>query len=137
MCAVSHYEYCWILGFLLPQTALRHCRGYFSGVDTWSSLHKNNHTLKLLIWLVIALGTSYCLFIPWVFNVTVCSDLLSRCENSLEGILLAQWEYKEQRLPLSTRSSVPGLMAWQFQCCSHSASGWHDRRWNFAQCVAL
>lgn len=136
MWAGSHYEHCWILSFLLPETALKHCKSYFTVVYIWPSLDKKDHILELLICLIIALGISYCLFIPLVFNVTVCSDLVRRCENSLEGILLAQWEDEEQRPPLNAQSPVPGLMAWQFQGCSHSTAGWQDRGWNFAQCIA-
>lgn len=100
-----------------------------------SDLHWVRRILELLICLVIALGISYCLFIPRDFNITVCSDLVSRCENSSEGVLLAQWEHAEQRPPLSAPSRVPGLTAWQFQCCSPSAAGWQDRGWNSAWCT--
>lgn len=100
-----------------------------------SDLHRVRRILELLICLVIALGISYCLFIPRDFNITLCSDLVSRCENSSEGVLLAQWEHAEQRPPLSAPSHVPGLTAWQFQCCSPSAAGWQDRGWNSAWCT--
>lgn len=101
-----------------------------------TDLHRVRRILELLICLVIALGISYCLFIPRDLNITVCSDLVSRCENSWEGVLVAQRGRAEQRPPLSASSCAPGLTAWQFQCCSPSAAGWQDRGWNSAWCTA-
>lgn len=124
------------LVFYCPKEPWSPAESYFTAVSIWPSADKKDCILELLICLVIALGISYCLFIPRVFNVTVCSDLVRRCENSSEGILLAQWEATEQRPPLNAENPVPGAMAWQFQHCSRSAAGWQDRRWNFTECAA-
>lgn len=92
------------LVFYCPKEPWSPAESYFRAVSIWPSADKKDCILELLICLVIALGISYCLFIPRVFNVTVCSDLVRRCENSSEGILLAQWEDTEQRPPLNVRA---------------------------------